>query len=96
LRLVKGDQRAIRQLNRSTILNLLRREGSLSRVKLKQLSGLSGAAVTGVVAEFIRDQPLSRIPERPRVAGRRCCWPSTSILLAVGIKLMPDHLWLPL
>jgi predicted NBD/HSP70 family sugar kinase len=94
LRLVKGDQRAIRQLNRSTILNFLRKQGSLSRVKLKQLSGLSGAAVTGVVAELIRDQLLIEESLGTSTGGRPPVLLAINpqSCLAVGIKLMPDHL----
>lgn len=49
----KGDQGTVRALNRSMLLNLLRREGNLSRVQLTRLTGLSSGAITGIVAELI-------------------------------------------
>lgn len=94
MRLVKGDQRAIRQLNRSAILNLLRRRGSVSRVQLKELSGLSGAAVTSVVAELMRDGLLIEQAVGTSTGGR----PPVMLAInpkscfAVGIKLMADHM----
>lgn len=54
----KGDQSALRALNRRTVLNLVRRLGPVSRTQLSELSGLSSAAITGVTAELIADHLL--------------------------------------
>lgn len=94
MRTLKGDQSTVRALNRSVVLNLLRREGQLSRVRLKDLSGLSGAAVTGVVADLMTDGLVVEREVGASSGGR------PPILLelnyaarvAVGAKLMVTHL----
>jgi len=91
---VKGDQRAIRRMNRGTILNLLRREGQLSRAQLGVRSGLSGAAVTTVVAELLRDELLVEHATGTSTGGRPPVYLTINPekVFAVGIKLMPEHL----
>ena len=91
MRSLRGnDQSVVRALNRNAILNMLLRNGPLSRVQLKDHSGLSGAAVTGVVAELIEDGLVEEMEVGLSTGGR------PPILLtvnydaraAVGFKLM--------
>ncbi len=49
----KGDNRAIREVNRSIILDLVRRGGRISRTELAQKSKLTKPTVSTIVDEFI-------------------------------------------
>ena len=48
-----GDQPALRQRNLATLLELLRRNGPLTRTELAQITGLNRATVTRLVRELI-------------------------------------------
>ena len=45
---VRGNRDLIKAMNRSLILNTLRREGHLSRTQLTEISGLSVGAVSQI------------------------------------------------
>ncbi|THF85550.1 ROK family transcriptional regulator [Deinococcus sp. KSM4-11] len=95
MRSLRGnDQSVVRVLNRNAIFNTLHREGPLSRVQLKERSGLSGAAITGVVGDLMRDGLVEEREGGVSSGGR------PPVLLAVnyrarsavGIKLMERRL----
>lgn len=95
MRSLRGnDQSVVRALNRNAIFNTLHREGPLSRVQLKERSGLSGAAVTGVVAELIRDGLVAEREAGVSTGGRPPVLLSVNYQarFAVGIKLMERRL----
>lgn len=48
------NQERQQQINRSLILNLLRKKGLCSRADLARLSGLRGATITNIINEFIQ------------------------------------------
>jgi len=90
----KGDQSTVRAINRALVLNLLRQHGALGRNELAELTRLSSAAVTGVVAELIA-QGLVVEGRSGRPRGGR---PPVLLELAydawhaVGVKVMEDAL----
>src|SRR5438128_779768 len=51
----KGDNRAIREVNRSIILDLVRRGGRLSRTELARRSRLTKPTVSAIVEELMAD-----------------------------------------
>ncbi|TIP32423.1 MAG: winged helix-turn-helix transcriptional regulator, partial [Mesorhizobium sp.] len=55
---LKGDQQTARAINRRLILNLLRRQGAISRAEIASVTGLSPAAVTFVVSELLEENIL--------------------------------------
>jgi len=63
---VRGNASTSRALNRRLILNLLRNRGPISRAEMAQITGLSPAAVTFVVAELMEE---ALVVEREAVAG---------------------------
>lgn len=67
----KGDPSGIRKTNRRLLLDILRREGSKSRVELAQATGLSGAAVTAVISELMADGLISEGSQQKSSGGRR-------------------------
>ncbi|WP_045235154.1 ROK family transcriptional regulator [Deinococcus pimensis] len=91
--LVKADASTVRHVNRHVLLNLLRRERTLSRAQLRELSGLSSAAVTGVVAELIESGLVVETSIGPSSGGR----PPVILEVnykgraAIGLKLTEDH-----
>ncbi len=93
-RTLKADQTAVRAHNRAVLLNLLRRLGPSSRVQLQKLSGLSGAAVTGVTAALIQEGLVVESSAAASTGGR----PPILLALnyqaqaAIGAKLKPDEI----
>ena len=93
-RTLKADPAAVRSHNRAVLLNLLRKLGPSSRVQLQKLSGLSGAAVTGVVATLIQEGLVVETVVAASTGGR----PPILLALnytaqaAVGVKLKTDEI----
>jgi glucokinase-like ROK family protein len=88
-----GNRLLIRAINRSTVLNTIKTQGSISRSEIARITGLSAATVSGISAELIRKGLIFEKAEGDSRGGRR------PILLAlnprggfvIGIKLMEDH-----
>ncbi len=88
-----GNRDLIRAINRSTVLNTIKTQGSISRAEIARLTGLSAATVTGITAKLIHEGLIFEKAEGDSSGGRK------PILLAidprggyvVGIKLMEDH-----
>ncbi len=80
-------------MNRNLLLNIIRREGQISRTQLTAISGLSVGAVSGIVNELIRNHWVLEMGEGDYTGGRR----RTPLRLnpkagyAVGLKLMEDR-----
>ena len=73
--LVRGNRDLIRALNRSLLLNIIRREGRISRTQLTAISGLSVGAVSGIINELIRTTGCwrwARATTRADAAGPPC------------------------
>lgn len=89
---MRGNSSTSRALNRRLILNLLRRHGPVSRAEIAQITGLSPAAVTFVVAELVEE---TLIVEREAVVGATGRRPvpidiNYEAHLAFGFKLNAD------
>lgn len=80
-------------MNRNLLLNIIRREGQISRTQLTAISGLSVGAVSGIINELIRNHWVLEVGEGDYTGGRR----RTPLRLnpkagyAVGLKLMEDR-----
>lgn len=89
-----GNRDLIRAINRSTVLNMIKISGAISRAEIARKTGLSAATVTGITAELIESDLVFEKAEGDSRGGRR------PILLAinpqggyvVGIKLMEKHM----
>jgi DNA-binding MarR family transcriptional regulator len=85
-----ANREFIRAVNRSTVLNLIKTHGPISRTDIARLSGLSLATVSGITADLIAEDLVYEKEEGESTGGRR------PILLAlnhraryvIGIKLM--------
>ena len=90
---VRGNRDLIKAMNRSLILNTLRREGHLSRTQLTEISGLSVGAVSQITNELLDSKWLLEVGEGDYTGGRR------QMLLrlnpdagfAIGVKLMESR-----
>jgi len=84
-----ADRQLIRAINRSTVLNLVKAEGPISRTEIARLSGLSPATVSEITADLIADGLIHEKAAGDSTGGR------PPILLAlshdaayvVGLKL---------
>jgi N-acetylglucosamine repressor len=91
---VRGNQDLIKAMNRSLLLNIIRREQRISRKQLAELSGLSVGAVSGIVSELLLNNWILEIGEGDYTGGRR----QTLIKLnpkagyAMGIKVMETRI----
>jgi len=87
---LRGNRELIKAMNRNLLLNIIRREGQLSRTHLIEVSGLSAGAVSQIVNELLDNHWLLEVGEGEYTGGRR------QMLLrlnpdagyAVGLKLM--------
>lgn len=90
----RGNRELIKAMNRNLILNIIRREGPLSRTKLTELSGLSVGAISQLVAELLDEAWIVESGEGESTGGR----PQILLRLnptagyAVGLKVMEDRL----
>jgi glucokinase-like ROK family protein len=65
----KGDNRAIREVNRSIILDLVRRGGRISRTELARRSKLTKPTVSAIVDELIGEGVVREVGFGESVAG---------------------------
>jgi glucokinase-like ROK family protein len=92
-RIRRGNRELIKEINRKLVLNLINNSGSISRIDLAGLSGLSAATITGITSELISDGLIFEKEEGDSRGGRK------PILLAlnprggymVGIKLTEEY-----
>ena len=91
---LKVDQGTAKALNRRLALNLLRREGGLSRGELAARTGLSNAAITGLVSELIEEGFLKEGESTQSTGGRKPVLVELDYAArySIGLKLMSDRL----
>jgi predicted NBD/HSP70 family sugar kinase len=91
---LKVDQGTAKALNRRLALNLLRREGGLSRGDLAAKTGLSNAAITGLVSELIEEGFLKEGESTQSTGGRKPVLVGLDYAArySIGLKLMSDRL----
>ncbi|MUG66277.1 ROK family protein [Paenibacillus campinasensis] len=77
----KGDHRLIQELNRSKVLNHIRREGPISRIALAKQNGISPSTVASAVQELIKEGYVSEIGPGRSSGGRK----------PILLRFNPDH-----
>ena len=91
--LIRGNRNLVKAMNRTLLLNIIRREHEVSRKQLIDISGLSMGSVSGIVADLLEQEWILEVGEGAFTGGRR----QTLIKLnpsagqALGIKLMEDR-----
>lgn len=92
--LIRGNRDLIKAMNRNLLLNIIRREGKISRKQLTEISGLSVGAVSGIITELLAHAWVLEVGEGDFTGGRR----QTLIKLnakagyAIGLKLMEKRI----
>jgi N-acetylglucosamine repressor len=90
----RGNRDLIKALNRNLVLNIIRRQGPLSRTQIRDLSQLSMGAVSQITSELLDDGWVHEVGESESTGGR----PQILLRLnpqagyAVGVKLMEDRI----
>lgn len=68
---IRDNRDLIKAMNRSLLLNIIRREGRLSRKQLTEISGLSVGSVSGIVGELLAHGWILEVGEGDFTGGRR-------------------------
>ncbi len=91
--LLRGNRDLIKAMNRNLLLNIIRREGSLSRTQLAEISGLSVGAVSEIINDLIGKNWILETGEGGYTGGRRQVIirlnPDSGF--AIGLKLMEQR-----
>ncbi len=91
---LRANKELVKAINRSLILNTIRRHGALSRTQITDISRLSTGAVSQITNELLSESWLLEGGEGDYTGGRR----QTLLRLnpdagfAVGLKLMENHI----
>jgi N-acetylglucosamine repressor len=90
----RGDRDLIKAMNRNLILNILRRQGPLSRTQLTEISGLSVGAISQITSDLLDESWIIEIGEGDYTGGRRQMMlrlnPTAGYV--VGLKLMENRI----
>lgn len=90
---IPANRDLLKAMNRNLLLNILRREGTLSRTQLHDLSGLSAGAVSQLVTELLEEKWVFESGDGDYTGGRR----QTLLRLnpdagyALGLKVMENR-----
>lgn len=92
-RFLRGNRDLIKDMNRSLLLNIIRRESQVSRKQLTEVSGLSMGSVSGIVAELLKNHWILEVGEGDYTGGRRQTFIrlNPKVGYAVGLKLMEQR-----
>ncbi len=86
-----GDLKFIQEWNRFLILNIIRREGPISRSEIAKLINISPTTVTTAVTEMIREGLVAEVGSGTSRGGRKPILlqfvPDSKFLIAVSIKI---------
>lgn len=66
-----GNSDLIRQLNRSLVLELIRRQGPISRADVKRITGLNFTTVTNAVADLVEEGLVQEVGYGSSSGGRK-------------------------
>ncbi|NIR52357.1 MarR family transcriptional regulator, partial [candidate division KSB1 bacterium] len=70
-RAVKADPKAVRNVNRAAILNLIRENQPVSRIELSKLSNLNKSTVSSIVADLLDEKLISETMIGESTGGRK-------------------------
>ncbi|MDI6813620.1 MAG: ROK family transcriptional regulator [Desulfitobacteriaceae bacterium] len=67
----KGNQEYVKRFNRINVLNLIRKNQTISRQELAQQTGLTPAGISGIVRELVETGYVRELGQGPSNGGRR-------------------------
>ncbi|WP_100408040.1 ROK family transcriptional regulator [Bacillus solitudinis] len=90
----KADKNLIKELNRSAVINVIRRHGPISRTELAKITKLGQSTMTKIIEELNNFGLVNEIGEANSTGGRKAILLEFNKLFAnaIGIKIMQDHL----
>ncbi|MEN1989315.1 MULTISPECIES: ROK family transcriptional regulator [Paenibacillus] len=91
---ITGDQMLVKKINKSIVLDTIRRNAPLSRARVSEVTGLNKATVSNLVAELIQDELVQEIGPGESSGGRKplmLLFRATAGY-AVGLELSVSHL----
>ncbi|MBY0116352.1 ROK family protein [Paenibacillus xylanexedens] len=91
---ITGDQMLVKKINKSIVLDTIRRHAPLSRARVSEVTGLNKATVSNLVADLISDDLVQEIGPGESSGGRKplmLLFRGTSGY-AVGLELSVTHL----
>ncbi|PYE45835.1 ROK family transcriptional regulator [Paenibacillus barcinonensis] len=68
---ITGDQMLVKKINKSIVLDTIRRHAPLSRAKVSEVTGLNKATVSNLVADLIGDELVQEIGPGESSGGRK-------------------------
>jgi len=68
--IIGGNLKVVRNVNRATILKIIREQQPISRVKIANLTGLNKSTVSSVVSELLSDGLIDEEEKRDKNVGR--------------------------
>lgn len=97
-KLRKADKSLIKDMNRSAVINAIRRKGPISRTEVSQLTNLGQSTLTKITEELKNLDLVHEKGEALSTGGRKAILLEFNHLYAyaIGIKIMQDHLILAL
>jgi len=89
-----GSFELMRTLNRLSVLNAVRRHGTLSRAQLTEKTGLTSGAITYIVEELLRARLLNEVGHGKSSGGRRpvLLTLNPGAVHAIGVNLGVGHM----
>ncbi|AOZ93469.1 ROK family protein [Paenibacillus crassostreae] len=91
---ITGDQALVKKINKSIVLDTIRRHGPLSRIQVSEKTGLNKATVSNLVLELLANYLVEEIGPGESSGGRK----PTMLLFhrsaghAIGLELSVTHL----
>ncbi|MFH0878758.1 MAG: ROK family transcriptional regulator [Lentisphaerota bacterium] len=92
--LISGKPQLNRKINASIVLNLLRREGPLSRADLAKMTGIRSTSISAIVEQLLKENLVHEIGRGKSTGGRHPIMLEINPggLYAVGIEVGEDAL----
>ncbi|RSK28300.1 ROK family transcriptional regulator [Bacillus sp. HMF5848] len=93
-KLRKADKSLIKDMNRSAVINAIKRKGPISRTEIAQVTNLGQSTMTKIIEELKALDLVHEKGEAHSTGGRKAILLEFNNLFAyaIGIKIMQDHL----
>ena len=90
---LRGNRNLIKAMNQNLLLNIIRREGTLSRTQITEISGLSVGAVSQIINGLIENNWILETEKGDYTGGRRqiLIRLNPGVGYALGLKLMENR-----
>ncbi len=70
-KLIRGNHKIVRHINRAAILNLIREHQPIPRIALSRLSNLNKSTVSSIVSDLLEEKLIYETPSEESTGGRK-------------------------